>query len=312
MLIGRELRISRKYSKENYYRLKLSLDSSPTIWDRAVDMLRDRINGRYFEPIEKLIDINSVENGFIVMSVLCLLIDTLMQFEHGLANSKEENRNKYISFMHDSLKFNLVKAERFYNDIRNGLLHSAETKSGAYLIPCDFSLCPKGVFEFDVDDDSKAIKFVRINSRDVLAVSVPGMYNVLRDYFERYCNILLHPKDDRSRELRKNFILKMDFITLDNESINDIFQKWAVIFENANNVFSLDGNTFWYEKSYTKSALLIKMHGRNDIEIPFSDINKFLRGQHDVRYLRYIRCITENCRQRALQSAQTRQESIDR
>ena len=312
MLIEKELRISKNYSKENYYRLNLSLSSSSAKWDNAVEILKDRINGRYFEPIEKLTTVDSVENGFLIMSVLCLLVDTFMQFENGFANSKDDTGNKYISFMRDSLKFAPLKAERFYYDIRNGLLHSAETKNGAYLIPYNFSSYPDNYFDFVDVNDSEAIRIDKVKRRHVLVVSVPGMYKVLRDYFEKYCDTLLNPIDGKGKELRKNFILKMDFITLNDEDINNDFKNWAILFQNVEETFILDGSTFWYVKDYTKSALLIMSHEQPDIDIPFTDIKKFLNGQRNVRNSRYIECITENCRQRTSHSVQIRQRNIDR
>ena len=312
MLIEKELRISKNYSKENYYRLNLSLSSSSAKWDNAVEILKDRINGRYFEPIEKLTTVDSVENGFLIMSVLCLLVDTFMQFENGFANSKDDTGNKYISFMRDSLKFAPLKAERFYYDIRNGLLHSAETKNGAYLIPYNFSSYPDNYFDFVDVNDSEAIRIDKVKRRHVLVVSVPGMYKVLRDYFEKYCDTLLNPIDGKGKELRKNFILKMDFITLNDEDINNDFKNWAILFQNVGERLFLDGSPFWYEKDYTKSALLVKSHERPVIEIPFLDIKKFLNGRLDVRNLKYIRCITKSCRPKVLQSTQIRQRNIDR
>ena len=312
MFIEKKIRISKNYVKEQYYSLKLSVTSSSDKWNRAVDMLQNRIDGRYFDPINKLMNSDSIENGFIVMSALCLLIDTFMQFEHGFANSKDETGKNYISFMCNSLKLTQTKAKRFYNEIRCGLLHSAETKAGAYLIPYHFSSYPSNYFDFVDENDSNAIRIDRVKRRHVLVVSIPGMYDVLKGYFEDYCNTLLNPIDSKGRELRKNFILKMDFITLKDEDINDNFKQWAVIFGNAGNRLSLDGYSIWYEKSYVDLALLVKSYGRRDIEIPFLDIKKFLAGQRDVRNLKYIRCIIDNCSQRTLQSAQIRQTNLDR
>ena len=312
VLIEKKIRISKKYTKEQYYNLKLTVNSSSDRWNTAVNMLQDRIDGRYFDPINKLMNGDSVENGFLIMSALCLLIDTLMQFEHGFANSKDETGKNYISFMCNSLKLTQTKAKRFYNEIRCGLLHSAETKAGAYLIPYHFSSYPSNYFDFVDENDSKAIRIDKVKRRHVLVVSIPGMYDVLKEYFNEYCNTLLNPTDNKGRELRKSFILKMDFITLKDEDINDNFKQWATIFGNAGNRFNLDGYSFWYEKLYADSTLLVKSYGRSDIEIPFSDIKKFLAGQRDVRNLKYIRCIAERCDKKVQQSVQIKQTNLGR
>ena len=56
--------------EEQYYNLKLSVNSSSDKWNRAVDMLQDRISGRYFEPIEKLINVDSTENAVYTFSAV--------------------------------------------------------------------------------------------------------------------------------------------------------------------------------------------------------------------------------------------------
>ncbi len=240
MLINDELHISEKYTKHDYFNLHLSLNSSPEEWGKAVDILKDRIIGRYFTPIKELIAGNRAEkNGFAAMSLICLLIDTFMQFENGYPQSSDNNRTKYVCFLCDSLKFDDIESNLFYFNIRCGLLHSAETKNGSYLIPDYFD---------PYTGSDLAVKENEVNNRKILVVSVRRMFDILEIYFNDYCNKLLQPGNDNDMELRNNFIVKMDFITLKNDRNNGDLNLWSAICRNAGKMLKLSrGHTFTYE-----------------------------------------------------------------
>ena len=101
---------------------------------RAVAFFVERIKCRYLDQIN-ILNENAYSNGFASMALICLLIDTLFQFYSGESNG-QNNHIKYVSFLEN--RFGDVfdtheKAERFYKDIRCGILHSAQTKSGSQL-----------------------------------------------------------------------------------------------------------------------------------------------------------------------------------
>ncbi len=101
---------------------------------QATEFFNERIQKRFLNQIN-LLNENAFSNGFASMALICLLIDTLFQFYSGQSNGRN-NHAKYVSFLEEC--FGDVfdtheKAERFYIDIRCGILHSAQTKNGSQL-----------------------------------------------------------------------------------------------------------------------------------------------------------------------------------
>lgn len=123
-------------------------------WAKGIDIIKERFNSRYFNPIQQLLsssDINVKYNcGFLVMSIDCLLIETLNQFFLGLYTSEEKyyknnpdtkyksNRNAFRDFFKHSTFFPDFKKDEklvniFYNEIRCGLLHQAQSKTNSLI-----------------------------------------------------------------------------------------------------------------------------------------------------------------------------------
>jgi hypothetical protein len=133
------MKISSKHEVKN---VPTDLTINTGNWDLAIEIIKDRFYSRYFNPVEKLISCadKSISNncGFIIMSIDCLLIETINQFYMGIGSTEElYPRNNWMAFRdffcHTS-NFNEFKTNRnlvkvFYNQIRCGLLHQAETKS---------------------------------------------------------------------------------------------------------------------------------------------------------------------------------------
>ena len=183
--------ISLIYRKCDFTRLNLQPEISYENWNQAVNIFNDRINGRFINPINTLRD-QASENGFAIMAIDCLLIDTFYQFENGLDNNAKNNKKNYSTFLHETFS-NLfptkAKAEEFYTRIRCGILHSAQTKE-------------KGIL---TTDRQSPIEF----QNGVLYVSVEGFTDCLIQYFNEYKRKLLNADN---QELRANFITKMNFI----------------------------------------------------------------------------------------------------
>ena len=186
-----EVNISPQHSRDDFHNLRLSATSSDFDWQCAVNILKDRIQGRYINQIDSLSnDINA--NGFAIMALNCLLIEALYQFENGLKETKNSNKEKYANFLRqmDSASFSVGSvAEDFYTHIRCGILHSAQTKAESRL--------------------SDREGFVVANEENILVVSVVGVTNLVKNHFNSYTGRLL---DSNEVELRKNFIKKMTFV----------------------------------------------------------------------------------------------------
>lgn len=186
-----EIYLSPNYKKDDYRDLHLTLNSSETVWKKAIDILADRIEGRFLSQIEILSDdINS--NGFAIMALNCLLVETMLQFEIGRNSTPNFNRDQYSNFLLASFPEAFVSIDcaiRFYLDIRCGILHSAQTK-GHSKLTCDNTY------------------IVRYDGMGV-TVSVEQFSSMLLNYFETYKRKLL---DKSQTILRTNFINKMDFV----------------------------------------------------------------------------------------------------
>lgn len=186
-----EIKISPKYSKEEYLNLKLSIRSDESKWSKAIDIFKDRIIGRYFNQIDLLsYDINS--NGFTIMALNCLLIESLFQFRDGVDKTPGKNSQAYPRFLEEAFPHvfdSSSKANMFYHSVRCGILHSAQTKDGARL-----------------SDDSSFV--IRLDN-NVLVVSVLGLTNELRKYLNNY---VIKLGGSAETKLRNAFIKKMSYI----------------------------------------------------------------------------------------------------
>jgi hypothetical protein len=124
-------------------------DRNSPNWDMAIKILRDRFEGRYLEPLKALTNHKDksirTNIGFIVMSIDCLLIETLNQFYLGLTQTEEKyyrnntdqnykyNWQEFRDFFKHSKNFSAFKGtdelcKEFFNQIRCGLLHQSESK----------------------------------------------------------------------------------------------------------------------------------------------------------------------------------------
>ena len=296
MLSGNDILISLKYSRKYYVDLGLSLDSSSDVWRIAVSILKDRIKGRYLDSIKTLLEAESGKNDFSAMALMCLLIDTFMQFRFGLPrNVIDDSGSNYVRFMSKNLHFHERDAHRFYVDIRCGLLHSAETSNGSILDPVH-------------DPYAQPIKSFHLEGKKTfLIVNALSMYNKLEAYFNSYCNELL---DSDNNECRKNFIIKMDSIAMKLDFVNGDYELWTAICNQAGKLMrDFNGKSFSYSISRYEQTLRLKMEGsRGRIDITFLDIKEYLhfpkpRGRYVVNSW-FIESILKKCKDEVIRYTQ--------
>jgi len=186
-----EINISPNYNKDSYLNLNLSLNSCESKWKKAIEIIKDRIEGRYIKQIDLLLnDVNA--NGFAIMALNCLLIETLFQFREGEEETPRPNSKTYPAFLlqeFSSAFKNQKTAKSFYKNIRCGILHSAQTKDQSRLS----------------DREDVVVTF----EGNTLIVSVKGLSLLLKMYFEHYLQKLADPNEVT---LRNNFINKMNFV----------------------------------------------------------------------------------------------------
>lgn len=141
------MKISPTYRSSDWNSLNLTKQYSEN-WNQGAEIVKDRIYGRYLKQIDVLennLDNNIWEfSGFLIMAVDCMVIETLNQFYLGLGdtNEKYERRNWesfrdffargefFKSEFENDAGFDDDKAKIFYDHVRNGLLHQAQTKKG--------------------------------------------------------------------------------------------------------------------------------------------------------------------------------------
>ena len=209
---------------------------------------------------------NVETNGFAAMSLMCLLIDTFMQFRYGFPQAPSKQANFfYKRFMIECLNYEEVEACRFYNDIRCGLLHSAETKNGSYLVP----------------EPNKAIRIVDNGSmHGVVSVSVKGLYDELKFYFDTYCELLEQGSD---KMCRVAFMSKMNSIVAKPDLYAKDTRLWDAIYANRRRLIKSDGlPSFSYEcDNLSKSLDVIKDDGYDTVFIPFTDIKDYFYCPND-------------------------------
>jgi hypothetical protein len=91
----RGIKISPRFYQQDWRELDLS-KNNPSQWNKAIEIFKGRIEGRYFKQI-KILDKNpdrviGLFSGFAILSLACLLIETLEQFWTGnIATSRKTN-----------------------------------------------------------------------------------------------------------------------------------------------------------------------------------------------------------------------------
>lgn len=121
------MRISPRFTVGDWKALNLTKSSD---WQKAVRILQDRLNARFFDAVE-VIDRQDF-SGFAVLALDCLLIETLQQFKEGVDQTARRKGEEYfINFLTTgpfSAYFTTASASKFYEHFRCGILHQAEIK----------------------------------------------------------------------------------------------------------------------------------------------------------------------------------------
>ena len=294
--------ISGKFKPADYLRLNLQTNSSQSEWEKAIEIFDDRLYGRYFRPMNYLL--NSVKNslmhpsryrnhsemwhpnadeatlmpnGFAVMALVCLLMETLMQFREGYPKTPDgRNKELYKSFLMTKLRFSQTEATRFYEDIRCGILHSAETKKNSCL----------------TIEQAKPVMMVN----DSIKVDVEKIKRLLHNYFRRYQNEL---KREANVSLRVNFIKKMDSIMKKWENSPRFTNLWEAICSQRGHSLEVSAGEFVSIK-YADERLV---QFDNDEEVMKTDVCEAVCFWNDVDSInskegwKYIVPLLDSCRE---------------
>src|SRR3989344_1992545 len=172
-------------------------------WQTAIDIFEARIRRRYFDTIEI---IKSYEqSGFAIMSLHCLLIETLQQFFKGVTETPHKEQKTYFKNFFSQTSFAKYFSDPsmgtdFYLWFRNGLLHQAEVKRGSRIWI------------------RSGTPLVRYNhDRTGLEINRDLFHQEMENVFNTYIAALRH-NDPADHGLRERFRIKMNSICLMGEA----------------------------------------------------------------------------------------------
>jgi hypothetical protein len=100
---------------------------------KIADFFRERMRERYIEPVRVLG--RDEKNGFSIMAVSCLLIETYETFRQGWPSSDNKSALAFCYFFDREDLFRDFKgfAQQFYKNVRCGILHQGETTGGWHI-----------------------------------------------------------------------------------------------------------------------------------------------------------------------------------
>ena len=201
------IRISPNYYQKDWLDLVLLNRDSPD-WNIAIKIFEDRVEGRFLKQIE-LMDNNpkrkiGVFAGFAIMSLDCLLIETLEQFYKGkIRTGQGMDEKAFYNFFQRSDAFRdffdtQAKASIFYQQIRCGLLHQAQTKKKTMI---------------HIRDEDMLQWMNPANIKEGIKIQRRLFHKEIVDVYSSYVAKL---KERRSLNLKRKFKRKMDFIVNQN------------------------------------------------------------------------------------------------
>jgi len=106
---------------------------------RALEAARDQrqiallISRRFTERfLAPTLSPRNIKHGFSSMAVACLMVEALESFQQGWPDTRYKSKAAFRSFFDGHLEFADFRGhgERFWRDVRCGILHQAETRGG--------------------------------------------------------------------------------------------------------------------------------------------------------------------------------------
>ena len=207
-----EIKISKSFTVKDWKELRPHLLESNEKWNIAYEIFEDRLNSRFFNPIE-LIKANRKNEGegFSITLISVVMLECLAAFEHGKiyrTNKERLSPCEYYSgirllklFFNNSNVFkpyfsSNTKIDKFYENIRCGLVHEARTLNNDVIIS-ESSIKNTRNEDIYFNEDGEG----RLN-RDLLLSKI-------REHIEDFKLRIIQ----NNAISRNNFILKMDEIS---------------------------------------------------------------------------------------------------
>ena len=193
-------------------------------WEKAIDLFKTRLNRKFFNPLGELIKQKKQKGeGFTIVTTQCALIESLASFRTGQVFNHKSNkkspvfeysrsRDMFVDFLqtdeifennfwtrkNGKKKINFpFDANKFYSDVRCGLMHEARTKNEWFINTTKKSITTEKIF---IEKEGNKIKIFR---------SI--LHHRLKSCVEKYCADL-KATDGNGEKLRRLFGRKLDHL----------------------------------------------------------------------------------------------------
>lgn len=119
--------LSSRVSVADYKKMENSRDR-----EAIAKFIRVRVLERYINPMRVE---RKKKNGFTIMAISCLLIETLESFFQGWPDSNGKSQLAFCNFFDRNHGFGSFRgeAQSFYKHVRCGILHQGETTGGWHI-----------------------------------------------------------------------------------------------------------------------------------------------------------------------------------
>lgn len=192
------MEIAPEFTAEQWFALRLD-EGNEEHWQKAVDVLKDRLESRYIQPIEILLQAEEQipakqrKFGFTILAIDLLLMETLQAFKEGLTDTSGKSKAVFMRFLENSPHFSGYfsdneQREDFYSSFRCGILHQAEIQSSALV--------------WSIGDLYERAEGLEVINRT-------AVHQSLKADLEDYLVVLRNPVNSKEREMFKS---KMDSI----------------------------------------------------------------------------------------------------
>jgi DNA-binding ferritin-like protein (Dps family) len=152
---------------------------------KVAEFFRQRLGERYIEPVARPSLLQ--KNGFSIMALSCLLIESFETFRQGWESSDSKSALAFCYFFDRETRFHDLNgyARQFYENVRCGILHQGET-TGGWTIRLHGPLFESGK--------------LRVNAHE--------FQKMLSDVIDEYCEELM--REPVSTEIWRKFKTKMN------------------------------------------------------------------------------------------------------
>lgn len=163
-------------------------------WEEAFSYFELRIDTRYVQPINSLINMKKKSGeGFAIVNLQCSLIETIESFFLGIIHkhpyffSKNKKAFKSNLIIYESFfkrfneKFNSLQGKDFYFNVRNCILHETQTKNNwkilaegclAYEFKEGFYILYRNNFQIEIENIIAKYKYSIINGEDFFEIPI--------------------------------------------------------------------------------------------------------------------------------------------